>query len=615
MDACREAASKQGATGSQRAGTARLARQDMPTTLTRMTTRNMIRTMIRTISPALVTTAVVVVCTLMLSDQQIVTCKHPRQCHDWKPCQPLIDLDSRHSCKARGIGHAAVQQVLVVHEQHPQPLGCDRRLLSLIGLLQAERRQVSLLYRKHVAEREQSPRTAALAELLGIADFALADLEGGCLRAPPALYRFTGRMRQLARIAQTGWFDLVLIGVWFWNDPAPAFAELTLPLLRAHAPSHRQPYVGLIVDDAHAVRAERLARWETDPVVQRTYEQQAASLVPRLRALYSLADAVLHVSAADQYEERRAFASLDRVRWLLLRTPLRQMRASSGEAESGGAPASSATRSAQLQLQPKAPSAATRPVPVATRYVGFLGNGQTATNHQGVQWFLSHCWPRLRAAEPTLRLRLVGRSPGATSNGSGVFDCDRTPARVSGGRRCGWAWGTRYAGREAEHGIDELGFLASPQMVAELRTWRAMIAPIRATTGINTKLLVALELGVPLVVTRAAASPLALGAVSEAPPAAQLADEPDEFTAAILRLFSSAAAWVAASQAALAAYASMEKADPAAGDMAALLKASCSRGAYVAQRGEPSSQREVLRLGRLEECSILDVSAVCSGRK
>jgi hypothetical protein len=48
-------------------------------------------------------------------------------------------------------------------------------------------------------------------------------------------------------------------------------------------------------------------------------------------------------------------------------------------------------------------------------------------------------------------------------------------------------------------------------------------------------------------------------------------------------------------------------------DMAALLKASCSRSYYVPQH-ELSSQREVLRLGRLDECSILDVSAVCSGR-
>ena len=554
--------------------------------------------------------AVSAVCTIyalviwMLELPNTVPCEHPRECDAFELCTPAaLALPPSHSCKMRDVSHTVVQQVLVVHEQHPQPVGCDRRLLSLIGLLKTERRQVSLLYRKHVAEREQSPRTAELARLLGIVNFAPADLESSCLRAPPALYRFTGRMRQLARIAQTGWFDLVLIGVWFWNDPLPAFAELTLPLFRAHSPNHRQPYVALIVDDAHAERAERLARWESDPLVRRTYEQQAASLVPRLRLLYSLADVVLHVSAADQHLERSAFASLKHVRWLLMRTPLRQMRTGGGAADGGWGSLRTGGGAADGGL--------------GSRYVGFLGNGQTATNHQGVQWFLIHCWPRLRALDPTLRLRLVGRSPGATVNGSGVFDCDRALARADGAPRCGWAWGTPYLGTEKKNGIDELGFLTSPQMIAELRIWRAMIAPIRATTGINTKLLVALELGVPLVLTRAAASPLGLDAPAEAStaaPAALLADEADEFNDAILRLSSGTPdAWAAASQAALATYARMERDDPAASDMAALLKASCSRSYYVPQH-ELSSQREVLRLGRLDECSILDVSAVCSGR-
>ena len=40
-----------------------------------------------------------------------------------------------------------------------------------------------------------------------------------------------------------------------------------------------------------------------------------------------------------------------------------------------------------------------------------------------------------------------------------------------------------------------------------------MVAPIRATTGINTKLLVGLELGIPLVVSSAAAAPLGIGRI------------------------------------------------------------------------------------------------------
>ena len=109
----------------------------------------------------------------------------------------------------------------------------------------------------------------------GVRDFDPdTDLDGPCVRSPPAIYRFAGRARQLARLAQIGWFDTILISVWFWNEPSPSFAELTLPLLRAHAPRERpRPFIGLLVDDAHAVRASRLAQWETEPAAKRRYEE------------------------------------------------------------------------------------------------------------------------------------------------------------------------------------------------------------------------------------------------------------------------------------------------------------------------------------------------------
>ena len=65
-------------------------------------------------------------------------------------------------CAARQLRHA-----LIVHEQHPQELGCDRRLLAIVQLLQAQGLTVSLLYRKHVPASMQSPPTAELAEMLG----------------------------------------------------------------------------------------------------------------------------------------------------------------------------------------------------------------------------------------------------------------------------------------------------------------------------------------------------------------------------------------------------------------------------------------------------------------
>ena len=76
--------------------------------------------------------------------------------------------------------------------------------------------------------------------------------------------------------------------------------------------------------------------------------------------------------------------------------------------------------------------------------------------------------------------------------------------------RCGWAWGTPYAGDEEAAGIDALGFLSDAEMLAEMRSWRAMVVPILRTTGVNTKLLPALQWSVPLVLTSIAASPVGI---------------------------------------------------------------------------------------------------------
>lgn len=553
-------------------------------------------------------------------------CPLERPCSNWTLCagqqahlqQHLEGIRSRRTYNGGALTDGSKAplpqslQVLIVHEQHPQALGCDRRLLALVALMQASGSTVSLLYRRHVPAANQSPRTSKLASLLGVRAFDEAELSGGCLRAPPALYRFDGRANHLVRLAEAGWFDLVLMSVWFWNEPQPAFAEIVLPLLRQHAPKEREPYVGLLVDDAHALRAQRLARWETDPAARRSYSDQASSLVPRLLRLYRQADAVMHVSSADQEEERRLFPTMHGLRWQLLRTPLRAMRLGS-TAASHPPPSSTVTPA--------------RPFPAGgSPYLGFLGNGQTATNHQGVQWFLEHCWPRLRAAEPSLRLRLVGRSPGAHSNSSGVFPCTRSASTAS--PRCGWAWGTQYAGREAANGIDEIGFLSSEAVEQEALHWRAMIAPIRATTGINTKLLTALEMSIPLVVTPAAAAPLGLSMSTSGTallPRAQpalLAEDAGDFIAASLRLVRDEPLWMATSRAAAATFARMETHDPASEDMTELLRAASERALSALAVGQRTGHRphaSTLRVkGALplaspaSHCAILDQAAVCS---
>ena len=52
-----------------------------------------------------------------------------------------------------------------------------------------------------------------------------------------------------------------------------------------------------------------------------------------------------------------------------------------------------------------------------------------------------------------------------------------------------------------------MGYLSAEGLLEEVLSWRLMIVPVLRTTGVNTKILVALELGVPLVITPASAPP------------------------------------------------------------------------------------------------------------
>ena len=91
----------------------------------------------------------------------------------------------------------------------------------------------------------------------------------------------------------------MLIGLWFWYDPQPAFAEMLLPLLapaRAAAnasgsgASAGGPLVALLCDDAHSERARLLQREETHARTRERYGQQARNLAPRRRKPEAAAD-------------------------------------------------------------------------------------------------------------------------------------------------------------------------------------------------------------------------------------------------------------------------------------------------------------------------------------
>ena len=140
----------------------------------------------------------------------------------------------------------------------------------------------------------------------------------------------------------------------------------------------------------------------------------------------------------------------------------------------------------------------------------FVGSTHTM-NRRALDWFLDEVFPRVLVHYPGAVLHVVGH--GWTQFGYQ----DRCP-------RC------NITGVEA----------TDDELAEALQAARVFVAPIRALTGVSTKNLLALASGVPLVTTSHGAQGLLLS--SDAAPAL-VADEPDDFAAAVRLLLTSAAAW------------------------------------------------------------------------
>ena len=59
-------------------------------------------------------------------------------------------------------------RLLIAHEQHLQPMGCDVRLLGIIRTLLSMGVEVSLFFRTHTLVSKRSPPSAEVARLLHI---------------------------------------------------------------------------------------------------------------------------------------------------------------------------------------------------------------------------------------------------------------------------------------------------------------------------------------------------------------------------------------------------------------------------------------------------------------
>jgi len=447
--------------------------------------------------------------------------------------------------------------VLLVHEHHLKSIGSDMRLLGLLLQLRGLGHSVSFLFRGPVPLAQRSPPTQELAALIGASETDAQRLSQEVPpRPPPAIYEHSD-LAALAALARHGWFDLIFCTFWFWRDPAPSSAELFLPTLAMHAPIKRRPWIMILSDDAHSAKATMMSEWEKDPERQRLWTAKAASLPARQQAVYSLADGVVYISDADLRLERSTF-NASCAQWFTLRMSPRGF----GRTTDANATAAAADGAAL-------PGTGAGAAGGGGLSIGFMGDGATPTNHLSVQWFIEEVWPALLERKPELRLRLVGYPPDDRPKREQKEPCNLKTSAV----RCGWAWGTPYAGDEEAAGIDALGFLSDADMLAEMRSWRAMVVPILRTTGVNTKLLPALQYSVPLVLTSVAASPLGIpldGSV------ALVADDAPRFLAHLTALLDEPALQRRLSAASGRHWRHLLREDAGATDLLPILAASCA---------------------------------------
>lgn len=153
-----------------------------------------------------------------------------------------------------------------------------------------------------------------------------------------------------------------------------------------------------------------------------------------------------------------------------------------------------------VDVQEFVPSVSSR----ANARIVFSGNMGYSPNADAVHWFVEQCWPEIRRQAPDARFVIAGGNPGRSV---------RNLKRIAG--------------------VEVTG--AVPSMAAVLREASLAVAPMLSGSGMQFKILEAMACGLPVVTTRLGLGSIAAVVGQEV----ILADEPMEFTHAVLELLGS----------------------------------------------------------------------------
>ena len=334
--------------------------------------------------------------------------------------------------------------VVFVHYAPPEKrFGSDVRLLRLMQYAQQDGHRVSYLCCSRGAARNRLKLRTRGIPLHVVCSHRL---------------KWQPWVRALRRVGSRAVF---IIPVWFWEGTVPTTFEEYVPLVRRLLPS---AVVVAMSDDCHSRRERMLS----DVIASDERPESFASAMPsadwyemKERAIFAAADMVTFITRLDAVACAELVPPM--VPWTLLRA----------------GPEHSDRRTQGLEADQS-----------TTDHEGlvFLGNGLNPTNAYAARRFLNLVWPTFRLLEPSLKLYFVGQD--STS---------AVPCR-SYNKLCGWTWRTLYYKSALENNIISLGFVDDPRQVLSRRL--AMVVPIEASTGVNTKLFDAFAAGLPIISTR-----------------------------------------------------------------------------------------------------------------
>lgn len=140
-------------------------------------------------------------------------------------------------------------------------------------------------------------------------------------------------------------------------------------------------------------------------------------------------------------------------------------------------------------------------VPFDEHILTFVGPDNNGANITGLKWFLDNCWDRLKAQEPSYRLKVIGR------------------------------WSETHKD-EILSRFPEVEFLGFVDSLYDALKGTTMIVPITIGSGIRMKILEAASMGIPFVSTSVGAEGIPLTDGKDC----FLTDDPDTFIEDIIKL-------------------------------------------------------------------------------